>query len=369
MSRSKTKSPTPIYAVIMIALALVLIWLLFDLVLITTGAILIAILLRLGAEPLSDYLRLPKSWALFFSGLMIVSLLGGLAYLFGTEINVGLQEVIRRAAEAQKNIMATLQTSELGKTLLAHFNGSVPLTEIAGRIFGVSASFLAGFVVTVFAGIYFAAQPSLYRRGLSTLVPPEWRDRTNSTIDCVADALRLWLFGQLIQMVLIGLLSTFAVWLVGLPSPFIFGLIAGIAEFVPYLGPIVAAIPAILVAATVSLSTVLWTTFAYALIHQAEGQLIAPLIQQRMVFIPPALMLLSIVMLGILFGPTSIFLAAPITVILFVVTAKAYVRDSLGEKTTVPGEVKDRESSRIGRVEESSRKLHEDAVSPPHDDF
>jgi len=344
MPTSTTQSSKQIFAVITIALALVLAWVLFDLVLITTGAVLIAILLRLGAEPLSDYLRLPRSLALFLSGLMIVSLLGGAAYLFGTEIEVGLQEVVQRAEEAQKSIVAALQMSDLGKTLLAHFNGSVPLTEIVARIFGVSASFLGGLVVTVFAAIYFAAQPSLYRRGLSTLVPQGWREIANSTIDCVAETLRSWLIGQLIQMVLIGLLSTFAVWLVGLPSPFALGLIAGIAEFVPYLGPIVAAIPAILVAATVSLSAVLWTTFAYVIIHQAEGQLIAPLIQQRMVFIPPAVMLLSIVALVILFGPTSIFLAAPITVILFVVTTKAYVGGGLGELTTVPVEDEDRES-------------------------
>src|ERR1700739_4955609 len=105
------------------------------------------------------------------------------------------------------------------------------------------------------------------------LFPPRWRAEANETVDYLAGALRLWLLGQLIEMVIIGVLSAFSVWLIGLPSPIALGVIAGVAEFVPYLGPILAAIPALLVAVTVSLQAVLWTLLAYILIHQAEGHL------------------------------------------------------------------------------------------------
>ena len=142
------------------------------------------------------------------------------------------------------------------------------------------------------------------------------------------------LLGQLIEMVLIGALSMIAVWMIGVPSPLALGLIAGIGEFIPYVGPLLAAIPALLVALTKSPEATLWTAVAYLIIHQIEGNIVAPLIQHRMVSIPPAVMLLGIVAITYLFGrPQSIF-AAPIVVI-FAGVSLLYVRDTLGEKTAL----------------------------------
>jgi hypothetical protein len=126
------------------------------------------------------------------------------------------------------------------------------------------------------------------------------------------------------------------VWLIGLPSPLALSVIAGVAEFVPYLGPILAAIPALLVATTQGIGPLLWTGFAYILIHQAKGNLIAPLIQRHMIFIPPAVMLLGIVTVLFVFG----IAAAALAVIIFVAIEKLYLRDSLGEKVSLPGEPK-----------------------------
>jgi predicted PurR-regulated permease PerM len=138
----------------------------------------------------------------------------------------------------------------------------------------------------------------------------------------------------------IGALSTTAVWLIGLPSPLALGVIAGLAEFVPYVGPIVAAVPAILVATTQGMNAVWWTAIAYILIHQLEGNLIAPLIQRQLIFIPPAVMLLAIVTVLFVFGGFAVIFAGPIAVIIFVAVNKLYVRDSLGERTVLPGEDK-----------------------------
>jgi predicted PurR-regulated permease PerM len=106
----------------------------------------------------------------------------------------------------------------------------------------------------------------------------------------------------------------------------------------PYLGPVLAAIPALLVAVTKGPELVVWTLAAYILIHQAEGNLIMPLIQRRMIYIPPALMLLGIAGMGALAGLLGFVLAAPIVVAIFVVVQKAYVRDTLKEDVTLAGE-------------------------------
>lgn len=326
--------------VLLLALTPILVWFLFDVVLIAVGAILVAILLHLIAEPFARLGRLPQGVALLAAGLIVAGALGGAAYLFGTQIGAEMKDVLQRAGAAWFAIVTRLNGSETGRLVLAHIQGgngfSIP--GFIGGLFSISVNFLEAVVVTVIAGFYLAAQPKLYRKGLSKLFPRRWRAAADETIGHVGDALRLWLIGELVEMALIGLLTAAAVWLIGLPSPLALGIIAGLAEFVPYLGPIVAAIPALLVASTKGSDALLWTALAYLLIHQIEGNLVAPLIQRRMVFIPPAVTLLGIVTVLFVFGAAAVIFAAPIVVIIAIAVEKLYMRDGLGEPVALPGE-------------------------------
>lgn len=321
-----------------IALVPVLIWFLFDVILIMVGAFLIATLLNLGSQ-LFQKIRFPYSVALVLSGLLIVIVLAGAAYLFGSSVVSDLSVVIDRVEEARQHLEKAMQGSQFGRVFLSHLqNVNVPIGEVIGGFFRLSATFILAIIVTIFGGVYLAAQPRLYRAGISKLFPESRRQKVSETLDHLEDGLRLWLLGQLIQMVIIGVLSGVAVWLVGLPSALALGVIAAVMEFIPYLGPILAAVPAVLVAVTVDVSAIVWTIVAYILIHQAEGHLIMPLIQRQLVFIPPAVMLLSITAITALFGWTGTIFAAPITVMLFVLINKLYVRDTLAESAYLPGE-------------------------------
>jgi predicted PurR-regulated permease PerM len=322
-----------------VALVPVLVWLLFSVILIAIGAILIAIVLTLGAEPLRRWLKLPRAIALVISGLIIISIVGAAGYLFGMRAAAQLQEVLQLANQAVDSIRASLQSSNFGKLILSHVEGgNFSLANVVTGVFSVSLSFLTALVIAVFGGIYLAAQVGLYRDGLIQLLPHRLRANGAETIEDISNALRLWVLGQMIGMVLIGLLSTLATWLIGLPLPFALGLIAGLLEFIPYIGPILGAVPAVLVAATKGLDTVLWTITAYTLIQQAEGHLIVPLISREMVYIPPLVLILGILAITTLFGIQAVIFAAPIAVILFVAVKKLYVRDSLGDATPIPGE-------------------------------
>jgi predicted PurR-regulated permease PerM len=273
------------------------------------------------------------------SVVLLTAVVGGAGYLFGARMAGELQNVLDRATAAEASITASLQASQWGNLILTHVKGAnFSLSEIVGGLFTKGTRFLGAVVMLIITGIYFAAQPELYRAGIIQLFPLELHAKVAGTLAALANALRFWLIGRLIQMVLIGLLSTFAVWLIGLPSPFALGLIAGVAEFVPYLGSIIASIPAVLVAATQDTAAVIWTIVAYLLIHQLEGNVFVPLIQHRMVYIPPAVILLGIVTISFLFGIISIIFAAPITIMIVVALKKLYVRETLGEKTQIPGE-------------------------------
>ncbi|WP_407150605.1 AI-2E family transporter [Bradyrhizobium sp. ORS 86] len=327
--------------VVVIALAPLplLVWYLRDFLLVLIGALLVAMLLQLVSEPLVRWCRLPEGPALAIAGLLIFLAVAGSAYLFGTQLTAELQDVFSRADTATKTISDGLQRSQLGRALLSHLSGGgFSLTGFLGSFVTVSARLLEATILAVAAGVYLAVRPTMYRRGAAQLFPPRWRPMVEQTIDDVGRALRLWLLGQAIQMCVIGTVTTVAVWIIGLPSPLGLGAIAGLAEFVPYIGPLISSIPAILVAVTGGLYPALWTIAAYIIIHQLESNLIVPMVQHRLVFLPPAVLLLSIVAVTEIFGMIGIIFAAPITVIAFVAIKKLYVRDGLGQATELPGE-------------------------------
>ena len=318
-----------------------LVWYLFGVVLMTIGAVIFAMLIRLGAQPFRRWLSVPEPVALVISGLGIVAIIGGTGYLFGSRIGGEFQDIVRRVGAASSDIQAFLQNAPLGKFALDHAAGSdLSVTDMLSGFLKISSSLLEAVVIMVISGAYLAAQPALYRNGLIWLFPPASHARAAEIIDSIGEALRLWLVGQLIEMVIIGVLAAVAVWLIGVPSSVALGLIAGIGEFIPYLGPLLAAIPAVLVALSKSPEAALWTGVAYLIIHQIEGNLIAPLIQRRMVAIPPAVMLLGIVAITWLFGSVAIVFAAPIVVVIFAAVSLLYVRDTLGEKTALTSKLR-----------------------------
>jgi predicted PurR-regulated permease PerM len=346
-SRKTAQGPLPVPAhisyteffrrtliVVAVVAAPILIWYLFGVVLMAFGAIILAMLLRLVAHPLMRWLALPEPVALIVSGLIILGVIAAPGYLFGSLISSEFQDVAARASSASAGLQASLHSTVIGDFLLKHmYGGDFSLTDILPGFLKVGTNVMEGVIIMLISGAYLAAQPRLYRGGLIWLFPPRKHDRVAEIFDGIAEALWLWLLGQLVQMVIIGALAALAVWIIGVPSPLALGLIAAIGEFIPYLGPIIAAIPAILVALTKSPEAALWTLLAYLIIHQIEGQILAPLIQRHMVAIPPAVMLLGIVTITYLFGAVAIIFAAPIAVVVFAAVNLVYVRDTLGEKT------------------------------------
>jgi predicted PurR-regulated permease PerM len=328
-----------IFIAVAIGALAAVVWLLRDVLILAFGAVIVAMLLRLTAEP---FLRwMPRYAAMALSGLLIAAILAGMGYLLVTHIGGQFQDVVQKADDAAKEIIGRLQSSDIAKRLLPEQSGlGLSPTSLVTNLFSVSARFFEALIVMLISGIYLAAQPEIYRHGLIQLFPPRLHQQAERAVAEIGTALRLWLLGQLIQMVVIGLITTLAVWMIGLPSPLALGLIAGIAEFVPYLGPIVASFPALLVASTKSFDAIIWTGVAYLIIHQIEGELIAPLIQRHMIMIPPAVTLLGIVAVDYLFGTYAVVLAAPLVIAIFIAVKRLYIRDALGEPTELPRDAK-----------------------------
>ena len=198
-------------------------------------------------------------------------------------------------------------------------------------VLGGASTVLTGALVIMFLGILFAFDPASYRDSLAMLVRPSYRARTRAVMDEMGSILRFWFVGQLIRISLMTMCVWGVLYLIGLPGPFVLGLQAGLSNFIPYLGPIVAAVPIALVAMPLGASLLIWAVVIYTIIQSIEGYVIGPLIQRQAVSTPPAWTLVAIVLLGALFGVMGIALAMPLVAVGRIAVIRFYVEDYLGD--------------------------------------
>jgi len=326
--------------VIGLILLALLLWKLTDVLLLAFGAVLVALILHALGDVLVRYLRVPERWSLWVASLIIFAVFLGLIALFGTQMRAQFSNVVERLPFVLDNFSKNLGFGPVSDDLSEMVN-NMPGGGLATRIAGIGGAVLSGladFLLVVLAGLYIAASPRLYKQGLIKLFPIRHHERVESSLDASGQALRLWLMSQLIAMTCVGVLSTLAFWLIGLPSPYALGMIAGLADFIPFLGPILGALPAMLFAFSISGETALWTALAVVAIQQIEGNVIFPLVARSVVSIPPALALFAILVGSILFGTLGLIFGFPLAVVVYVLVKKLYVREALGEETTVPGE-------------------------------
>jgi predicted PurR-regulated permease PerM len=144
-------------------------------------------------------------------------------------------------------------------------------------------------------------------------------------VEEAAQSLRKWLVGTGLAMIAMGVLIAAGAAMLGLPAPLALGLLAGLAEFVPIVGAILSAIPGLLLAASQSTQTLIYALVFYIAAHQFEGHVLIPLIQRRVVKVPPALTLFSVLAFGLLFGPIGVMLATPLAVVVLVLVRRLYL--------------------------------------------
>jgi predicted PurR-regulated permease PerM len=167
--------------------------------------------------------------------------------------------------------------------------------------------------VALIMGMYGALEPQLYRRGAIALVPAHRRDVVQYMITETEQALWKWSLGRLTTMIVIGTLTTAALQAFNIPLAAILGLLAGLLAIIPYLGAIVSAIPALLIGFSESPNTALTVLFIFIGVQIVEGNLITPLIERRIVRLPPVLTIGVQLVLGVIVGPFGVMLASPLT--------------------------------------------------------
>lgn len=324
--------------VAVVLIGALLLWAWRDVLMFAFAAVLIAIGLHGIADPLVERTRLRRNAALAVAALIVIGVLVGVFWLFGAQIQEQADYLTGRLPQAWQRFRETVSQTEGGRALIAELdrwpstvasNGAI--TQVGGYTLSVVNALTTAFLV-LFASAFFATSGDTYRRGLLMLFPRPARRALDAALCECASALKRWLGGTLISMAIVSIGVGAALWALGVPAFLALALIAGIAQFVPVVGPLLASAPGILLALTVSPQTALWAALAYFLISQLEGNLIYPMIQQRAVNLPPALVLLAIIAIGILLGPLGVLLATPMTVVASILITRLYVRGVLGEE-------------------------------------
>jgi predicted PurR-regulated permease PerM len=324
--------------VILLAL---LLWTLSDVLLLFFGAVVVAVMLRSLAGLIERHTPIQSPWSLALSGLVYAALIAGFVFLLGTRIAAEASSLTENLPRMVSALGERLGVDDLYDRLAEQVGNFFDRGGIAGDIAGYTSTFLgvaANVLLVVVAGLYLAAHPKRYSRGMLKLVPPDSRPRASDAVDNAGQALHLWLIGQLISMSIVGAMVTVGLLVIGMPSAIALGFMAGILEFVPIVGPILSAIPALLLALSEGGNTVFWVAGLYIVVQQVEGNLIMPLVQRRTVDLPPVLTLFALVAFGVLFGPLGILLGTPLAVVLYVAVKQLYLREVLDEPVALPGE-------------------------------
>jgi predicted PurR-regulated permease PerM len=193
-------------------------------------------------------------------------------------------------------------------------------------------------ILMLFMGIYMAVCPSLYIDNAVRLFPIPRRRRIREVFAALGVALRWWLVGRAASMAVVGVLTALGLWIAGVPVPLALALIAALLAFVPFLGPVLGAIPAMLVALVESPAQMLYVIFVFTVVQLLESYFITPLIQQRAVSMAPALLITVQIVMAMLFGAMGVLLATPLAVVFIVLVQMLYITDVLGDRMKPLGE-------------------------------
>lgn len=332
---------------LVVGLAL-LVWLALDLLLLLFAGVLLAIFLRTLASALARATGLRVGWALACVVLLIVGAATAAGVAYAPSLAEQSDQLAQALPAAFSDLTVWLQQYGWGQWLLDRAAGAggggqrgvlqqaassegglwSQLTAAVTRVIDLGVAV----VVVGFAGLYLAAEPGPYTRGALRLVPRAKRRRAAEVMYATAHVLRWWLLGQALAMIVVGVTVGIGLWAIGVQLAFVLGVLAGLFEFIPFLGPLLAFGPALLVALANGTTQAAYVLVLYVIVQTAEGYVLTPLVQRKAVELPPVMTIAAQVGLSWAAGPIGLLVAVPLTAVALVWTQMLYVDDRLGER-------------------------------------
>ncbi|CAN5882701.1 AI-2E family transporter [soil metagenome] len=299
------------------------------------AGILGAVFLLMLRDFVTRYTGIPEGWSLALVVVLLTALvaLGGwlLAPQFAEQFDQLMEEMPRRLQEVEQ----FLQQYGWGREVLDAVEGGAEdgaMMEWTQFTLASLSGLFSFLLVVVFVALFVAANPGMYRKGILRLVPLRKRARAEEIMDQLGSTMRWWLMGQVLAMILIGASVGILLAVLGIPFAIALGVIVGLLAFIPYLGPLLGAIPIALIALMQGPTMLLYTMLGYIAVQTVESYVITPMIQHRMVYLPPALTIVFQMLFGALLGIIGFVLATPLVALLMVFIKLTYVEGTLGDR-------------------------------------
>jgi len=329
----------PLLIVMALALLALLMWYVFDVFLLIFAGILLAILLYVPSNWLSRLTGLGYRWCLTIT---VVLLLSGAVigiWSLASSLMQQVDELQRTVPRAIETLQAKLERSELGNATLKEAKERSNGSNFGGEMVGGAAnavSLTLGLVVScvfvLFLGLFLAIEPALYQRGFLMLVPSQHCQRAAELLDELGITLRWWLLGTLFSMSVVGVLSGIGLWVLGIPNAILIGILTALLTFIPNLGPLLSVLLPALLALLHGPLLVLYVILLYLGVQTIETYGLTPLVQRKIIHLPPAILISTQMIMGVLAGMLGVMLATPLIVCVIVLIKGLYVQNWLGKE-------------------------------------
>lgn len=329
--------------------ALVSVWLWYgaDVILLIFAGLLLGIFLRSLSGLLSRHTTLSNNWALTFVLVLIVGLITLGVWLLAPSIERQFYELSDQLPAIYERAREQLSQYPLGRSIVEKMPSAQQFVlgrqsaNVFGRVTGMFSTALdivVNILIVLMTAVYFAFTLSSYKEGAIKLVPKKSEKRAREIISSVHYTLKNFLLGISASMTINGILTFSGLWLLGIPFAIPLGIIAGLMSFIPNIGPIIAGVPAVLIALSQSPVTALYVLILYLAVQNLDGLLITPLIQKKAVSIPPVMIIAAQLLMAVMFGFLGLLLAVPFVAVIAVLVRMIYIEDILDRKIEIKGE-------------------------------
>ena len=345
--------PVPIATILTVfavAITLLAAWKLVYLLLMGFAAILIGVALYHLAAFVEKYTPLSRKLGVVVVLALIVAFLTALVMLAGPQIAQQARILFDAIPHAWADLSAWLSSSSIGQIIIDQVQPAVPIASPEGAkaaraaadsmpgVFGFLRGTLnavvggvANIVLIITVAIFLALDPGTYVEGVVRLVPLAKRDNARAVMQELGRKLWSWIAGQALDMLIVAILTGAGLWMLGIPLALVLGIIAGLTNIIPFVGPFLSGIPAVLFSLTQGPKEALYVAILFVIIQQIEGNVIMPIIQRRAAGLPPVLTVGGVIGFGVLFGLPGILVAAPLMLVAMVLTQRLYVEGVLGD--------------------------------------
>jgi predicted PurR-regulated permease PerM len=305
----------------------------FNVVLLVFAGALIAVFFR----GLSDLIARKTKWkggiTLLISVVGSIVFIGLLFWLMGAKLQTQINELSDTLTETIQNAKQQLNKSTLGQKIVEKI--SSPGSQKRGQsiiqtFFKSSFGVLGDIYVVLFIGLFFTVSPGVYKKGIISLVPEGSKGVATDILEKLNINLKKWLKGKLFAMLVVFVLTAIGLVIMGMPMWLVLALIAGILNFIPNFGPLIAMIPAVLLGLMQSPATAIWVAGLYIVVQVAESNFITPMVQQRLISIPPALIIIAQLFIAPLTSFWGLLLATPLMLTIMILVKELYIKKQNG---------------------------------------